>query len=125
MINRPPLKSIATATFELKDYFQRKLDLPCCGCGPGQQACCRVRGSSSVENIRVDSLNGRREIRVIENVENLGAELNVEPLRDSLDVVVLEQGKVQRCDTGTYQDVAAGITAEVEALRKNGCDWRS
>ena len=125
MINLPQLKSITTATFALKDYFQRKLNLPCCGCGPGQQTRCRVRGSSSIENICVDSLNGRREIRVIENVENLGAELDVEPLRDSLDVVVLEQGKVQRCDTGTYQDVAAGITAKVEALRKNGCDWRS
>jgi hypothetical protein len=125
MINLPQLKSITTAIFELKDYFQRKLNLPCCGCSPGQQARCRVRGSSSVENICIDSLNGRREIRVIENVEKLGAELDVEPLRDPLDVVVLEQGKVQRGDTGTYQDVAAGITAKIEALRKNGCGWRS
>ena len=54
---------------------------------------------------------------MIQNVENLGAELNVEFLRNSLDVVVLEHGEVKRRDAGTDQDVPARISAKVEAAQ--------
>ena len=110
---------------ELKDYLHRKLNLARCGCGPGQQTRRRVQGPSTIENICVDSLNRRCEIGMIEDIENLGAELDVEPLRDALDVVVFEQGKIQLCDTRTNQDVSPRIAAQIEALRINGCDRRS
>ena len=118
------VKTIRISTIALKDYFDRKLNLPCRCRGLGQQARCRVRCPRAVENISVDSLNRRREIRMIENIENLGAELEVEPLRDPSDVVVLEQRKVQRRDTRADQDVPPRIAAKIEALRKRSQDWR-
>jgi hypothetical protein len=52
---------------------------------------------------------------MIENVEDLGAELNVESLRDPLYVIVFEQGEIQRCDAWTHQDVAPCVAAKVKA----------
>lgn len=52
---------------------------------------------------------------MIEDVEDFCAKLDVESFRDALDVVVFEHGEVQRRQTWTCDDVAAGITAQVEA----------
>ena len=52
---------------------------------------------------------------MIENVENFRAKLNVESLGNLLDVVVLEHGEVQRSQAWTCDDVAAGVTAQIEA----------
>src|SRR5438270_13095604 len=51
---------------------------------------------------------------MIENVEDLSAELHVESLRDSLDVIVLEQREVQRSDSRAYQNIASRVSAKVE-----------
>ena len=51
---------------------------------------------------------------MIENVEDLSAELHVESLRDSLDVIVLEQREVQRSDARAYQNIASRVSAKVE-----------
>ena len=124
MINRPRLKTIFS-TIALEDYFDRKLNLPRCGGGLGQQSRRRVQGSSAIENICVDSLSRRRKIGMIENVENLGAELDIKPFRDALDVVVLEQRKVERRNPRTDHDVSPCIAAKIEALRERGSEWRS
>ena len=50
---------------------------------------------------------------MVENIENLRAELHVEPLRDPLDVVVLEQGEVQVRQARADQNITAGVAAEV------------
>ncbi len=52
---------------------------------------------------------------MIENVENLCAELNVESLRDPFYVIVLKQGEVQRRDAWTNQNVAPCVAAKVKA----------
>lgn len=52
---------------------------------------------------------------MIENIENFRAELNVESLGNPLDVIVLEQGEVQRSHTWTNQHVASRISSQVEA----------
>src|ERR1700737_2282003 len=119
------VKPIRISTLALKDYFDSELNLPCRCRGLGQQARCRVRGPSAIENISVDSLNRRREIGMIENIENLGAELEVESFRDALDVVVLEQRKVQRSNPRTDDDVSPCIAAQIEALWERGREWRA
>ncbi len=40
-------------------------------------------------------IQGRGEVRPIEDIEELGPELYVERIRNSLDVVVFEYGKIQ------------------------------
>ena len=55
---------------------------------------------------------------MIENIKHFRAELHVEVLRDSPDLVVLEHGEVQIGDPRTNQDIAARIAAKVETLWK-------
>ncbi len=55
----------------------------------------------------------RLEVGVIENIEELCTELHVEALRNPLDVVILEYGKVQVDDTGTVDFVTSRITQEI------------
>ena len=52
---------------------------------------------------------------MIENIEHLQAELDVEVLRDSADVIIFKDGEVQAGHSGADQDIAAGIAAEIEA----------
>jgi len=54
---------------------------------------------------------------VVENIKDLHAELDVEILRDSADVIILEDGEVQTGHTGADQDVSSGIAAQIETLR--------
>src|SRR5882757_295954 len=54
---------------------------------------------------------------MVQDVKDLGAELHVEVLRDTPDVVILEDGKVQVGDARTRQDISARIAAEVKALQ--------
>ena len=44
---------------------------------------------------------------MIENIKHLHAELYVEVLRDSLDLIVFEHGEVQVCDSRPNQNIAA------------------
>src|SRR2546430_3182158 len=64
---------------------------------------------------------------MIENVEDFGSKLNVEPLRDSLNVVILKQREVQRCDAWTDQDIASYVSPKVETWqsRKPTCSVQS
>src|SRR6266478_1512923 len=115
MINRPRLKAIRISTLELKDYLHRKLNFPC-RCSSGRQPTRhRIWGSRPIKNIRVCRRGGRSKVWMIENVEDLGAELNVESLGNSLNVIILEKREVQRCDAWANQDVAPCIAAKVEA----------
>jgi len=45
-------------------------------------------------------VEGRGKIRVIDDVEELGAELDVEGIGNSLDVVVFENGKIKIYQAG-------------------------
>ena len=59
---------------------------------------------------------------MVENVEDLGAELNVESLRNFLDVVVLEEREVQGGNSRSDQNVAACVAAKIEAPQISGCE---
>jgi len=62
---------------------------------------------------------------MIENIKHFEAELDVEVLRDSTDVIILEDGEIQGRDAGAGQNVAAGIAAKIEALWKRSIErWR-
>src|SRR6266403_350212 len=50
---------------------------------------------------------------MVQDVKDLGAELHVEVLRDTPDVVILEDGKIQVGDARTRQDISARIATEV------------
>ena len=50
---------------------------------------------------------------MVQDVKDLGAELHIEVLRDTPDVVILEDGKVQVGDARTRQDIPARIATEV------------
>jgi choice-of-anchor A domain-containing protein len=58
---------------------------------------------------------GRREVRVIEHVEQFGAELQVERLRNSLDVVVFVDREVQVEERRSDGDVASQVATDVGA----------
>src|SRR6266851_9406223 len=117
------------AVHELKDYFDRELNLPLRDSGAhqhargptgiawrGRQGC-----SGGIENVGIAIAGSRgSEVRMIENIEHLDAELDVEVLGDSLDVVVLENREVQTRNTRADQDIAAGISAQVETLQRSG-----
>ena len=57
---------------------------------------------------------------MIKNIEHFHAELYVEILRDFPDLIILEHGKVQVCGSRPNQNIAAGISAEIEALQRTG-----
>src|SRR5437899_9674626 len=106
-----------TPRLRLEDYFDRKLNFPC-GCSSSREQTCHASiCSRRIENIRVVGGRWRSEVGVVHNVEDLGAELHVEVLRDPLDVVVLEHGEVQIRYARADQDIPTGIASEVEALQ--------
>src|SRR5229473_7236312 len=115
MINRPRLRTSRISTLELKDYLHRKLNLPrCCG-GGSQRTRYSVGASSPIENVRIRGVGGGSEVRVIQNVEDFRSELNVESFGNALDVIVLEQGEVHRCNTWANQNVTPCISPKVKA----------
>ncbi len=59
---------------------------------------------------------------MIKNVENLHAELNVEILGDSADVIVFEDREIETGHTGAGQNIASGIAAEIVALKGGRID---
>src|SRR5581483_10935964 len=61
---------------------------------------------------------------MIQDVEKLGTELHIESLRDTANVVVLEQGEIQLGDARARNNIPPRIAAQVVAVRKHGCDWR-
>ena len=68
-----------------------------------------------IEDVSV--VQGWSKIRVIQNVEKLGAKLNIEAIRDPLDVVVLEQGEIEGHQSGSNECVPAQIPAERHGIR--------
>src|SRR5258707_2184759 len=52
---------------------------------------------------------------MIDNVEHFDPELDIEILGDSPDVIVLEHREVETGNSGTDQDIATSVAAEVEA----------
>jgi len=110
----------------LENELQCKLNLAFWGRRSNQRTRDGVGGSSAVEDIGVAITNLRgRKVRVIKDVENLHAELHVEVFRDSLDVVVLEHGKVQVGYPRADENVTPRIASQIEALRKRGKNGRS
>ena len=52
---------------------------------------------------------------MINNVEELGAELNVERLGDAFDVVVFKNGKIEVYESWANQRVTTQIATEIKA----------
>ena len=60
------------------------------------------------------------EIRMIQDIKKFRPELHVEILRDSFDVIILKHRNIQVRRSWSNQNVAAGITHQIEALQKAG-----
>ena len=73
---------------------------------------------------------------MIQYIENLHAELRIEGFLDPFDQIVLKKRKVQVSESWSFEDVATGISSQIEALREGapagiairgveGSRWRS
>ena len=105
---------------QLKDEFDRELDLPFRNCraeqSPRGPACSSQGRSRSIKEVGIAvTWAWWRKISVVQNVKHFCAELDVEIFRDSSDVVVLKNGEVQIRNAWADKNVAAGIAAEIEA----------
>src|SRR5215469_8336335 len=117
------------------NQFHRKLYLPRRRLGRGDEPCIRYAVSRRIENISV--VQGRCKIRVVQDVEKLGAKLRIEAIGDPFDVVVLEDGEIEVNQSGSDKCVSAQVSAECnriwdrEALRLDVADgitrihWRT
>ena len=66
--------------------------------------------SRGIEDIPV--VQGRREIRMVQKIEELGSELDVEGVRNSLDLVVLQQGRIEIYESRTDQRIPPQISPQ-------------
>src|SRR5258708_22525255 len=121
-VDPPPPAKVGKATSaaphqKLKDDLDGKVNLSSRGVRRRQQAGRGVPGSVREEDVRVTRDRRHVEIGMIENVEELRAELQVEVLRNSPDVVVLEHGEVHLRCARSDQNIAAGIASNVSTFR--------
>ena len=65
-------------------------------------------------------VEGRGKIGVIDYVEELGAELDVEGIGNSLDVVVFENGEIQLRQPRPDQDIPAQIALQIGTINLTG-----
>src|SRR5437667_12069819 len=85
------------------------------------EPCIGDAASRRIEYVSI--IQGRSEIRVIQNVEKLSTKLSIEAIRDPLDVVVLEQGEIEVHQSGSDECVSSQVAAagtgigDREALR--------
>src|SRR5437016_3884175 len=114
----PPPDSVQ----QLENNLDRELNLACGGRCLRQETRHRRKCPRSIENICVIRSSRWCEVSVVKNIKHLGAELQVKPLRNSPDVVVLEDGEVQLRDTRSDQNISAGIAAKVVTQREGGRD---
>src|SRR5258708_5765939 len=102
----------------LEDHLDGELNLARRGGGSGHYPRSSRWRSRPIEDVGICRRRRWSKIGMIENVEDLGAELYVELFRDALDVVVLKQGEVQLGYSRTHQNIATGIAAKVEASQR-------
>src|SRR6266478_6009474 len=97
------------------DQFHRELNLP--------GGCLRRRDQPGIADWAsrrikdVPIVQRRSEIRMIDNVEKFRAELRIKRVRDSLDVIVFEQRKIEIHQSRTDDGVAAQIPAKRNGIR--------
>ena len=97
----------------LPNEFQRKLHLPRRRSGrAGQPASDVIRGSVWIQDIAVRFI-GRIVIRTVKDIEYFPAKLDVEPLRNSVNRVVLEQGEIEIAKTRSDGRVATRAPQEI------------
>src|SRR5579872_2748592 len=102
--------------FQLPNYFQRELNLPFRRDRPHKRSGDWIPGSGAVEDVGIAVTDrGGTEIGVIQDVKDLRPKLNVEIFGDSPNIVVLENRKIEIGQSWTNQDIASGVSAEVEA----------
>src|SRR2546427_488845 len=66
-----------------------------CGVGCGMRPRHGVQVSCTIEDVCICGRGGWSKVDMIQNIENLCAELHVESFRNPLDVVVLKQREVE------------------------------
>jgi hypothetical protein len=74
----------------LEDYFHGELNLARGGGCPGELTYTLRQRPSSIEDVSVGRGRWRGKIRMVENIEYFRAELHIEVLGNSLDVIILE-----------------------------------
>jgi hypothetical protein len=115
---------LATCEAHLPDHFQAKLNLARACSGGGEHA--RVLQGVSVRVkdrviVAIGQEIRRRKVCVVQDIEELGTELNIESFRNSCHAKILEDGEVDRGQSGTVQAIATGIA---EQIRASACDRR-
>ena len=100
----------------LPDYFQRKLNLArwrLCG---GNQACARNAIAGLIEDSK--AIRWRGKIRPIEQIKELGPELNVRVFRKQPRVIILKNGRVKLRHAGSDQRIPPEVASEIRWIRK-------
>src|SRR5882672_815991 len=64
------------------------------------------------------------EVRMIHNIEEFSSELHIETLRNSLDRLILENGKIQIRRSRSVQEIARGIASKIETCQRRQPSWR-
>src|SRR5207244_174794 len=97
------------------DKLQGELNLSRRRCCRRQQACIRIGRAGRIEDLRICQRR-RSEIRMIQNIENLHPELRIEGFGDPFELIVLEERKVEVSKPWSLQDIATGISSQIETL---------
>src|SRR5260370_4954325 len=101
-----PSKVASSSPYQL----QCELNLPCrCLRGFNQARICERR-SPRIENVLV--LKRRRKVRAVKWIEKLRPELQVEEVRDPLDVIVFHHGKIKVQHPRAGQRVSAQVASK-------------
>ena len=99
----------------LPDYLKSKLDLSRRRLRRGDESRIADRCSGRIKDISI--IERRSEIRVIQNIKKFCAKLHIKSVRDSLDVVVFEYGKIEIYQSRANYCVAAQIATKGNRIR--------
>src|SRR5712671_1030670 len=103
----------------LPNYFYGKLNLSWIRSGLGQQTGTAIHLAVATQHVCVGvTQTGHVKIRVVHDIEELRPELYIEALRNSPDVVVLNDGKIKIRQARSYQCIAPSIAPKVEACQR-------
>ena len=111
------LEDTTRASPQLPKQFHGELNFSRRGCGRGQLTSNARGRASRIEDISIVWRDRHGKVGVVQHVEELGAELHVEVLRDFSNTIVLEDRKVQIGQTWSDQDITPGVTTKVKTLR--------
>jgi hypothetical protein len=112
---------VLSPVVDLPDQLDAELDLPGIRGSRSQQPRGCIPHAARIENVRVVRQYWDLEVRVIGQIEEFRAELDVERFRNVADTIVFDQGKVQVGKPRTGENISPRTAAQVDARREIEC----